>query len=99
MREYEAEQMSTIKDEGKHRGHGKRNSPPQWREMKKKGRERRRETKMKYKYKYRNQSLTGKHTKHVIHALPPHILTVLHRPPATKALEVERELVDGQKRN
>jgi hypothetical protein len=34
MREYEAEQMSTIKDEDKHRGHGKRKAPPQWREMK-----------------------------------------------------------------
>jgi hypothetical protein len=48
MREYEAEQMSTIKAEGKHRGHGKRKAPPQWREMKAKGRERRRrEMKMK----------------------------------------------------
>jgi hypothetical protein len=65
--------------------------------MKTKGRERRRETKMKYKY--RNQSLTAKHTKRVIHALPPHTLTVLHRAPAAKALEVERELVNRQKRN
>jgi hypothetical protein len=52
--------MSTIKDEGKHRGHGKRKAPPQWREMKTNGRERRRGTKMKYQY--RNQSLIGKHT-------------------------------------
>jgi hypothetical protein len=89
--------MSTIEDEGIQRGHGKRKAPPQWREMKTKGRERRRETKMKYKY--RNQSLTGKHAKHVIHALPLHTLTVLHRPPATKALEFERELVNRQKRN
>jgi hypothetical protein len=95
MREYEAEQTSTMKDEGKHRGHGKRKSPPQWRETKTEGRQRRRETKMKYKY--RNQSLTGKHTKHVIHALPPHTLTVLHRPTATEALEVERGPVDRQK--
>jgi hypothetical protein len=51
MREYEAEQMSTMKDEGKHRGHGKRKVPPQWREMKTKGTERRRETKLKYKYR------------------------------------------------
>ncbi|KAJ7725751.1 hypothetical protein B0H14DRAFT_3169625 [Mycena olivaceomarginata] len=93
-REYEAEQMSTMKDEGKHRGHGKRKVPPQWREMKTKGRERRREAKMKYKNK--NQSLTAKHTRHVIHTLPPHTLTVLRRPPA---LEVERELVNRQQRN
>jgi hypothetical protein len=46
-----------------------------------------------------NQSLTVKHTRHVIHALPPHTLTVLRRPPAAKALEVERELVNRQQRN
>ncbi|KAJ7363082.1 hypothetical protein DFH08DRAFT_1025750 [Mycena albidolilacea] len=96
-REYEAEQMSTMKDESEHRGHGKRKVRLQWREMKTKGRERRRETKMKYKNK--NQSLTFKHIRHVIHALPPHTLTVLRRPPAAKALEVERELVNRQQRN
>ncbi|KAJ6596404.1 hypothetical protein DFH09DRAFT_1407609 [Mycena vulgaris] len=78
--------MSTMKDEGKHGGHGKRKVPPQWREMKIKGRERRRETKMKHK------SLTAKRNKHVIHALPPHTLIVVRLPPAAKALEVEREL-------
>jgi hypothetical protein len=60
--------------------------------MRTKGRERRRETKMKYKDK--SQSLTVKHTRHIIHALPPHTLTVLRRPPAAKALEVERELIN-----
>jgi hypothetical protein len=59
-----------------------------------KGKRKEKGNEMKYKYKYRNQSLTGKHTKDVIHTLPPHTLTMLHRPPATKALEVERELVN-----
>ncbi|KAJ6524838.1 hypothetical protein B0H19DRAFT_1199932 [Mycena capillaripes] len=69
-----AEQISTMKDEGKHRGHGKRKEPPQWREMKRKEK--------------------GNEIEHVI-ALPPHTLTVLHRPLAAKALEVQRELHTG----
>jgi hypothetical protein len=64
-----------------------------------KGKRKEKGNEMKMKYKYRNQSLTAKHTKHVIHALPPRTLTVLHCRPAAKALEVERERVNKESHN